>query len=69
MSKRKSVSKLWYPGVRWFCLLLGLVLLGAGAPVWAQPEGSKWEIGTPIVHYYWGPGANFGATTPAKALL
>jgi len=58
-------------------MVLGLVLLGTGAcrtpPTSAsgaargRPAGSKWEIGAPIVHYYQGPGANHGETTPANA--
>ena len=51
----------------WLCLVLGLVLLGTGAcrssatfagtRAPGRPERSQWEVGTPIVSYYQGPGS------------
>ncbi len=53
-------------GMRWLCVVLGFVLLGAGCrastkfagtPAPGRPENSLWKIGTPIVWYMQGPGA------------
>ena len=71
MRNEKLVFELWHLGIIWLCLVLGLVLLGAGAPAWGRPEGSKWEVGAPIVSYYQGPGCGapprFDSMTPAVA--
>ena len=52
--------------LRWRCLILCFVLLGAGCetsaafegtPAPGRPEGSLWKVGAPIVWYMQGPGA------------
>ena len=49
------------------CTVLGSLLLGTGCrasatftgtPAPGRPEGSLWEVGAAIAHYYQGPGAH-----------
>ena len=62
-------------GMRWLCVVLGFVLLGAGCrastrfagtPAPGRPENSLWKVGTPIVWYMQGPGA--GLRNPDRTL-
>ncbi len=51
-----NTTKLRRLGIISLCMVLGLVLLEAGAAAWGRPEGSLWTVGTPIVWYMQGPG-------------